>query len=57
MYDFCDGEVYKRHPLFSSDDSALQLIIYTDEIETANPLGSYRRHHKLSTNYCMTIVH
>ena len=47
LYDFCDGQVYKEHPLFSVDDHALQLIIYTDEVETANPLGSYRGFHKL----------
>lgn len=48
MYDFSDGEVYKNHALFSSDNSALQVIIYTHEVETADPLGSYRGQHKLS---------
>ena len=48
MYDFCDGQIYNQHPLFSGDDRALQLVVYTDEVETANPLGSYRGHHKLS---------
>lgn len=48
MYDFSDGEVYKNHPVFSSDNSALQVVMYTDEIETADPLGSYRGQHKLS---------
>ena len=40
--DFCDGDMYKEHPLFSCHSDALQLIIYTDEVEVANPLGSYR---------------
>ena len=48
MYDFRDGQICREHPLFSVDDHALQLIIYTDEVETANPLGSYRGQHKLS---------
>ena len=48
MYDFSDGQIYKEHPLFSKDHRALQLIMYTDEVETANPLGSYRGQHKLS---------
>ena len=48
MYDFCDGQIYNQHPLFSGDDRALQLVVYTDEVETANPLGSYRGHYKLS---------
>ena len=43
LHDYCDGGVFKYHPLFSSDGRAcaLQLILYTDEVETANPLGSY----------------
>lgn len=48
LHDFCDGQVYKEHPLLSTDNRALQLILYTDEVETANPLGSYRGQHKLS---------
>ena len=47
LYDFCDGLFFKEHPLFSGDKRALQLIVYTDEVETANPLGSYRGQHKL----------
>ena len=47
LHDFCDGQAYKEHPLFSVDNHTLQLIVYTDEVETANPLGSYRGHHKL----------
>ena len=47
LYDFCDGEIYKRHPVFSSDKCALQIILYYDDVEVANPLGSYRGHHKL----------
>lgn len=47
LFDFKDGTLYKNHPLFSVDDNALQLIIYYDDVEPANPLGSYRGHHKL----------
>lgn len=60
FHDFCDGQVYKEHPLFSVDKRALQLIIYTDEVETANPLGSYRGKHKLSkflsVQACMNVL-
>ena len=45
---FCDGEVFKEHPLFSTDRKALQIVIYYDDVETANSLGSYRGKHKLS---------
>ena len=47
LYDFCDGEIYKQHPLFSTDKQALQIVMYFDEVETTNPLGSYRGVHKL----------
>lgn len=47
MYDYCDGQIYKNHPLFMTEPNALQLIAYYDDIETSNPLGSYRTKHKL----------
>lgn len=40
LYDIIDGELMKSHPLFSARPSALQ-IIYSDEIEICNPLGSH----------------
>ena len=39
--DFCDGSVFKNHPLFSKDPYALQIIGYFDELEVCNPLGSH----------------
>lgn len=47
LHDYHDGQIYKEHPLFASDSKALQLIIYFDEVEVANPLGSHRGVHKL----------
>lgn len=26
--DFCDGQLFKSHPLFSTDPTALQLMLY-----------------------------
>lgn len=46
-YNFCDGQLYKDHPLFGVDDKSLQLILYYDDVEVVNPLGSYRGKHKL----------
>lgn len=60
MQDFCDGKAFQEHPLFSSEKNALQLIIYYDEIETCNPLGSYTSIHKLGTllyNAIYSITH
>ena len=47
MSDFCDGELYHMHPLFSSDEQALQLLFYNDDIEICNPLGSRAKIHKM----------
>jgi len=38
--DFCDGDLFKNHPLFSVDKTALQIVAYYDLIEVVNPLGS-----------------
>lgn len=45
--DFCDGSLFKSHPLFQCDPLALQLITYYDEVEVCNPLGSHRGVNKL----------
>ena len=47
LEDFCDGTLFKSHELFSQKPLALQLIIYYDDVEVCNPLGSYRGVHKL----------
>ena len=52
--DFCDGIVYKDHELFSSDQEALQLVCYYDELELVNPLGAYVKRQKLGI--CFFII-
>ena len=47
MGDYCDGLLFKSHPLFSAHRNSLQLIIYYDEVEVCNPLGSRSGVHKL----------
>lgn len=47
MMDFCDSVQFKEHPLFSQDPHALQIILYYDDVEFCNPLGAYRKKHKL----------
>ena len=47
LRDFCDGELFKTHPLFSTDLFALQIIAYFDELEVCNPLGTHIKRHKL----------
>lgn len=51
IYDFCDGEVCQSHPLFSRDPSALQIILYYDEVECVNPLGSKTKKHKIGIHF------
>lgn len=47
LEDFCDGSMYREHPVFSTDQHALQIIAYYDEVEMCNPLGSHVKKHKL----------
>ena len=51
MRDLCDGFFYKEHPIFTADPLALQVILYYDDIEVANPLGAKAGYHKLSKTY------
>ena len=47
-----DGSYYKENELFSSsDDLKLPLILYIDDLEIANPLGTSRKIHKLCSVY------
>ena len=45
--DYCDGDAYKSHPLFSTDPHALQILLYYDDLEITNPLGSHTKVHKI----------
>ena len=47
MRDWCDGNLYHNHPLFAAHPNALQLILYYDDLEVCNPLGSKSKVHKL----------
>ena len=49
LRDFCDGEDFKRHPLFGQDPQALILHCYYDDFQVTNPLGSKTRKHKIGT--------
>ncbi|XP_034095043.1 uncharacterized protein LOC117561623 [Gymnodraco acuticeps] len=51
LYDIVDGELLRDHPLYSVRHSALQIILYTDEIEICNPLGAHARKNKLLMVY------
>ena len=49
LADFCDGAYYKNHSLFSVHKNALQIMMYYDDVEVCNALGSHTKVHKLGT--------
>jgi len=51
LSDFCDGQVYQSHPLFSVHSTALQIFFYFDDLEVCNPLGSKAKIHKISKGF------
>ena len=50
--DYCDGSIFKNHPLFSADPKALQIMLYYHDVEVVNPIGSRTKTHKLGTCAC-----
>lgn len=40
--DICDGSFFKSHPLFSTEKQTLQIQMFYDDFEVANPLGPKR---------------
>ena len=51
LYDIVDGDILRFHPLFSAKPDALQIVLYTDEFEMCNPLGSCATKNKLLMVY------
>jgi len=49
--DICDGSYFKKNDLFCQQKHALQIQLYYDDFETANPLGSKKGIHKLGCIY------
>ena len=50
-----DSLHFRRHPLFSKNPFALRLLIFFDEVEAVNPLGSKVKIHELG-NFCFIIL-
>ncbi|KAI7808364.1 hypothetical protein IRJ41_002977 [Triplophysa rosa] len=49
--DLSDAAYFKSNPLFNSEKDALQIQLFYDDFETANPLGSKKGIHKLGAIY------
>ena len=54
--DYCDGDACSSHPLFSNDSEALQILLFYDDLEVANPLGSYTKKHKIGKNCILRLA-
>ena len=46
LNDYSGGSVYNSHEQFSKDHTALKLIIYYDDVEIYNPMGSRAKKYK-----------
>ncbi len=58
LCDVGDGRVSKSNELFVSDRHALQIMLFQDAFEVANPLGSARQKHKvLAVSYTLGNVY
>jgi hypothetical protein len=51
MVDLCDGSFHKNHPLYLEHPLSLQIMLYYDDLEVCNPLGSCAGIHKLGVFY------
>ena len=45
MRDLCNGFFWNNIPFFKADPLALQVILFFDDIEVANPIGAKARYH------------
>ena len=50
-YDICDGSIFRNDTFFQEHPDALAIVLYHDEIEVCNPLGSHATTHKLDMYY------
>ena len=51
FYDISDGQCFKNNPIFQEHEDALQIILYHDEVEVYNPLGSHVGKHNIDLYY------
>lgn len=49
--DIHDGSLLMNHPILSEDPSAIGIMLYQDDLELANALGSAKGQHKITAFY------
>lgn len=51
LYDVCDGEYIKKHPLTHCGHPFLRFLLFCDDLEVCNPVGSHTKVHKITVWY------
>jgi hypothetical protein len=51
LHDICDGMYVRSNSLFANNSRALQILLYTDDVELVNPLGSHVKKYKVTMFY------
>ena len=52
--DVRDGEYYKSNQFIKRNPEAIPILLFQDELEIANPLGSGKTKHKINATYMTT---
>lgn len=47
----CDGTFFKQSDFYAGEETRLSLILYVDDFEVCNPLGTSRKKHKITAVY------
>lgn len=48
---FRDGAYYQQNDLFNSNETSLQIILYNDDFEVSNPIGTFTKKQKINAMY------
>jgi len=54
-YDICDGEFIRSHPLYAGDPNFLKFLLFCDDLELCNPIGSHTKIHKITVWYWLLL--
>ena len=55
MYDICDAEFIKDHPLYIEDQNFLKFMLNCDDFEVCNPVGSHTKVRKITVWYWLLL--
>ena len=50
-----DGLIFRENEFFKTNPTAIPLLLFTDELEVANPLGAGKTKHKVQCTYYTTL--